>query len=101
MKSWTIAGEHACKARARTTCRQCIGKGHSATLNEKKGVSSKLLKQAGFSELPIWKKKGMAGILKEKYPGSYKIMNRDDKEKGACKGSMSLYWIGQKTGNQT
>ena len=40
----------------------------------------------------------MDAILREKYPKSHKVMKRQDTEIGVCKGSLSLFWNGYKTG---
>jgi hypothetical protein len=72
MISWFVTGDATLRQRARTTCRHCWGRGHSAQLGSKTSKANKLLASANVKPWKAWERAGLLEVLKAQQPGVHK-----------------------------
>ena len=72
MISWFFIGHDCLRARARTTCRSCWGRGHCAQLGSKTSKRNKILASANVKPWKVWKDAGLLDVLKAQQPGVHK-----------------------------
>ena len=96
--SWLDIGTGSLKSRAKTTCRECSGRGHCATIIDKSAGVNKSLKEIGYSSYKSFQRKGLLPAFKESRPAGFKAMHSAHKSKGTCKGAFQKHGVNTHVG---